>query len=255
MAIPSGLRALLSQMGLVRPGVGQGEGGMQTKASAMKGAKGPTTGEALGEDGLLLTGLGYSGRDKHTDRKNMSERSNLTRFFQEQLREFPGPRTAMVSDEAQLQAAEFADGPAGEAQGEGATEGEVRDAPAEQQEMRAQDRREDARVQGQKEAAETAEARESTETSEAEQQQQQHDEDEEDKPGAGWVAEEMDEEGDERKRALRDPDALGQADRCRGELEDGTRCLRKAADGTPYCAEHAAQWQVPAPVRRGTIDE
>ena len=206
MAIPSGLRALLTQMGLVQAAAGQGEAaGVRTKASAMKGAKGPVTGEALGEDGMLLTGLGYSGHDKHTSRKNLSERSNLTRFFQEQLREFPGPRAAMVSEEALLQAQEGADAPA-EGAGEGADAAEGRESPAEHQEVRTQqDRREDARVQGQKEAAESAEARESSEAADAEQQQQPHDDqDEEEKPGAGWVAEEMEEEDDEKKtRAAR----------------------------------------------------
>jgi hypothetical protein len=33
---------------------------------------------------------------------------------------------------------------------------------------------------------------------------------------------------------------LGEAARCKGALEDGTRCLRKPVAGTSYCREHYA---------------
>lgn len=256
MAIPSGLRALLSQMGLTQivPG-GRPPGAPGTiagKASAMKGEKNPAAGEALGEEGLLLAGLGYAGGDQRTDRKNIAERSNLTRFLQEQLRDAPVPKRAVVSEEALLrEAGDKAPAADGETAAEGGDKREANEARTEQQEVRPQDRRDDARVQGQKEA--TAEAKETSETAEAgeaEHQQQSSDEqDEEDKPGAGWVAEENEEDADEKRRGLRDVDALGQASRCRGTLIDGTRCLRRPEAGTPYCAEHAAQWR-PIPARR-----
>ena len=242
MEIPSGLRALLSQMGLIQQGAGKGPG-TKANASAMKGAPGPATGQTFGEDGLLLTGLGYAGADKHTDRKNVAEKSNLSRFLQEAGREGvarqPG---SAATEEPATNAFEARDG--APAESADAQEGqETREARSEQQEVRQQERRDDARLQGQKEAAEHAEVRESSEADQAEQQQHPgEEEDEEDKPGAGWVAEENEDDREGKKRGLRDADLLGQPTRCRGHLEDGSRCLRKPTEGTPYCPEHAAQW-------------
>lgn len=236
MAI-SGLRALLSQMGILQLQTGQGaEGGKGMKASGMKGQKGAPNSQALGDEGLLLTGLGYAESDVQTNRKNTAERSNLTRFLQKQLRDSPAPRAAVLTEEGVHQRFEEAgpDAPTEAAEGHEANA---------EQELSPQERRDNARVQGQKESAEQAELRESSETAEAEQQQQQRDDsEEEDKPGAGWVAEEQEEEGEQRKRGLRTPDVLADSMRCHGTLEDGTRCLRKARDGTPYCAVHAASW-------------
>ena len=237
MAIPSGLRALLSQMGLTQTGQGPAT---KAKASAMKGEKGPAQGQVLGEEGLLLAGLGYTGKDRRTDRKNVAERSNLTRYLREQLRDAPSLKNANLTAEEAMALQEGAEQAGSEFEASG-QEGEARESHADQ-EVRQQERREEARFQGQKEAAEQADTRETAEASEAEPHHQQEDQDEEDKPGAGWVAEENEEEGDEKKRALRDADLLGQQSRCRGVLEDGTRCLRKPNEGTPYCAEHAAHW-------------
>ncbi len=248
MAIPSGLRALLSQMGLIQHGPGRGPGG-KGKASAMKGAAGPATGQAMGEDGLLLTGLGYAGADKHTDRKNLAEKSNLSRFLQEQGRN-PGAtqKDIRAAEDAWRNGAEAPDGAAAET-GDGAEAQDSQEARSEQQDVRQQqERREDARIQGQKEANEPSEAQETSEASDAEQPRQGDEEDEEDKPGAGWVAEENEDDREGKQRGLRDADLLGEATRCRGHLEDGSRCLRKPTKGTPYCPEHAAQWQPVAPI-------
>ncbi len=245
MQIPSGLRAFLSQMGLMQPGAGQGQGQVaKGKASAMKAAPGPATGRVLGEDGQLLAGLGYAGDDKHTNLKNVAERKNLTRFFQEQLRNLPaGPHGSLLGEEGRARS-EANEGPRpGAEAGEGA---DAREAGTEAQEARPQEaRRDEGRIQGQREATENAERRDTSEAGEPDSPHQHDEQDEEDKPGAGWVAEENEEEGDEKKRALREADVLGPTSRCRGELEDGTRCLRKPTDGTPYCAEHAARWRSP----------
>ncbi|MEO1334343.1 MAG: hypothetical protein AAFV29_01810 [Myxococcota bacterium] len=254
MAIPSGLRTLLSQMGLAQAAAGKAGGKESgTQASAMKGQKGSAEGQLLGEDGLLRAGLGYAGHDKHTARKNVAERTNLTRFLREQMKDGTAPEKGkLASEDAVLLAREAPESPLSDAEVAEARDGaEAHDAPQES-EARTQDRREDGRVQGQKEANEPTEARETSESAEAEQQQSQHeDQDEEDKPGAGWVAEENEEEGEERKRGLRAEDSLGASSRCRGHLDDGSRCLRKPTDGTPYCREHAALWQPSKPSLRG----
>lgn len=59
--------------------------------------------------------------------------------------------------------------------------------------------------------------------------------------GAAWFLEQRELE-DEHKPAggLRQADALDENSRCRGILEDGNRCLRRAQQGTPYCPAHAA---------------
>ena len=221
----------------------------------MKTANGPATGQPLGEDGLLLAGLGYTGQDKHTTRKNVSERTNLSRFLQESFRDAPVLKKGGLAPEHLLLLKDAADGMSPEAleaaiaEAEAELEAEAKQEGQEsgqEQDVRRQDRREDARIQGQKESAEAQEARETSESAEAEQHQERQEErDEEDKPGAGWVAEENEDEADERKRGLRTYDVLDDVTRCRGHLDDGTRCLRKSLEGTPYCREHAAAWQPP----------
>src|SRR5689334_20116985 len=47
---------------------------------------------------------------------------------------------------------------------------------------------------------------------------------------------------------IRDMDVLNERSRCKGQLEGGDRCLRRAVDGTPYCREHALGFQIGSPV-------
>ncbi len=247
MAIPSGLRALLSQMGLFTGGAPKQGAPTAGKASAMKAEQGPARGEAMGPEGLLLAGLGYSSRDRRTDQKNVAERSNLTRFLREQLRDGPALKGSdLAADEGLLK--ELAREESAQARAEGEA-GEARE-PGADRELRAQERREDARLQGQKEASEKAEARETAEPKEAEQQRQQEEQDEDDRPGAGWVMEEAEDEERAARPGLRLDDALGDANRCRAHLDDGQRCLRKPVAGTPYCREHAFSWSTPSDIRR-----
>lgn len=57
----------------------------------------------------------------------------------------------------------------------------------------------------------------------------------------GWKSEHCAlEEEQKQANALRIEDALGEQMRCRGMLEDGTRCIRKPVMGIPYCREHAS---------------
>ena len=82
---------------------------------------------------------------------------------------------------------------------------------------------------------------------------EEEEEDEEDKPGAGWVRHEHEASEDVQKDGLIHPIAIENPSRCRGRLEDGSLCLRKATDGRPYCPEHAAAYLRVAPVPRDPL--
>lgn len=57
----------------------------------------------------------------------------------------------------------------------------------------------------------------------------------------GWKSEHCAlEEEQKHANALRIEDALGEQMRCRGMLDDGSRCIRKPVMGIPYCREHAS---------------
>jgi hypothetical protein len=82
---------------------------------------------------------------------------------------------------------------------------------------------------------------EARDVEEAEPEHRQRDDDDEaEGRGAGWVAEDREEPGVEDQPGLREARALGDDTRCSGRVADGSRCLRKAIEGTPYCREHAA---------------
>lgn len=241
--LPSGLTSLLMKLGLTgkmadgKGLVAKGEKGMEGSAKE-GGAEGPGKGALMGEDGALLSGLGYNTADHRSSAKNISERANLEKFLKEM-----GPETG-AKGELKEPGAEQSKG--AEAKDKAETPGqpkEAKDAPADNNKSEARrETADEARVQGQAEAKEAAEARETRETQEAEsgqQQRQQKDEqDEEDKPGAGWLAEEFEERDEDRKAGLRTPDAMGNPNQCRGTLDDGSRCLRKPVKGMQHCREH-----------------
>lgn len=225
--------------------VGKAEKGLKADGKG-EGPEGAAKGEALTEDGGLLAGLGYNTVDRRTSAKNVAERANLERFLKEMGGEDvkEGPKQAKGEEAAK------------EKRGDAETKAEPREAKeAAQDQPRAEARREgaeDGRVQGQAEAHEAQEAHEAREPQEAEAEHQggrgRDEEDEQDKPGAGWVAEELEDKSDEEKVALRSPDALMDAHRCRGHLEDGGRCLRRVVKGSHYCREHFVPL-VPTPPR------
>lgn len=202
---------------------------------AKGGPEGPGKGEAMGAEGVLLTGLGYNTADHRSSAKNISERANLEKFLKEM-----GPETGAKGEVKEGgPEARAKDKPDAETRG---AKNEARDPGTEP--ARAEARREgadEARVQGQAEVREPTEARETKESQEAEsgqQRQQKDDSDEEDKPGAGWLAEEFEAESVDRKRGLRTPDPMGNPHQCRGVLEDGSRCLRRPVRNMQHCREH-----------------
>lgn len=73
------------------------------------------------------------------------------------------------------------------------------------------------------------------------------DENSEQKPAAGWMREEQEAGEDRHSDALDLSSALANRARCRGQLDDGSLCIRRPSPGLPYCAIHAADWSSAAP--------
>ncbi len=252
MHIPAGLGALLAKLGLQAPGEdGEALGKLLQGDAAGAAAHGLTAkgkegalpkGMELGPDGELLSGLGYNNADKESGAKNANEKTNVERFVQESSVERAEPenpftnlgREGKEKTETKEKLAE---------QTEVAEQREAKDG-----EVRRDEVADEARVLGQHEAAKEERVdKKEVDEAEARDQSQQQDDDEEDKPGAGWVAEELEDE-EHRKRGLYEGDPLGDVHRCRGTLHDGTPCLRKPVKGAPYCREHAAGWRVQPPI-------
>lgn len=250
MQIPSGLGALLAKLGLHLPTEGEQLGGGLVKADAQglaahAGKEGALAkGVEIGPDGELLSGLGFNGADKETPKKNIVEKANVERFLTETKVE----RSEKDNPFSNL----------GESLGrEGA---EVKDKASQQKEVAEQRetinnevRREEVADEARVVAHHEAEVKERAEKADVEElpaREQQRDEDEEDKPGAGWYAEELEEEEAKHKRGLRDADIMGDTHRCHGHVADGARCLRKPVKGTPYCREHAAGWKLVRPIEK-----
>lgn len=229
----AGLRALFGKLGIP---LGKAAGGAEAAKAALqaketKDAKGPQKGRSLA-DGELIAGMGFSPEDKTTAQKNLAEKANIDRFMQDptgaarEAREAPGFRDHAPAGDVRDARAE--DGP------KGASSQELRD------DIRREERGDELRHRAGQEAKDPKE-REPPEKKEAERRRRDHDE-EEGRRGSPFVHEEITpDEDDEHRPALRDEDALGASDRCRGTVADGTRCLRRPVEGTPYCREHSAQ--------------
>lgn len=230
--IPNALAALLGKM-FVGKAVGQMKGEKAGKEAGGQEAPNPKGAPLGDEGGHLLFGVGYGVRDKHTKLKNLAEQENMKSFLDAHQ------DTVERKDEPKL-LSELKD------PGKGETESAERRDPQEMREAKDQDVRRDeardeARIQGQQETKEP-DKKENAEAKEAEHQQQEE-RDEEDKPGGGWVMEEDEAEEQDQKRGLRDAGVLTDQNRCKGTLEDGTRCLRKPVKGLGYCREHTAGWR------------
>lgn len=247
MQVGGGLGALLQMLGLAQKGAEGAEGkpGAEGQAEAKglvaQGKEGLPKGAQLGPDGEVLAGLGYNGADKETGEKNVNEKQNVERFLKDTTverskDENPFSKLGERATEEAAPKEQLAE------QAEAAETKEAADG-----EIRREEANEEARVVGQQ--TEAKEAKEQSEVEDAREQQHQQDDDEEEKPGAGWVAEELEDEEQERRKGLRMDDPLGEVHRCRHTLEDGTGCLRKPVSGTPYCREHAVLI-VPRPIEK-----
>lgn len=241
-SIPKPLAGLLGKLGPRGQGGASGAQGLRGDGAR----EGPAKGAELGPDGELLAGVGYGLKDGKGPR-NISERANMNRFLSEMGKDAgaffeasaEAPAEGPGSERASAEGGELREGPAeardkGEAR-EGAEAREADEAPAAPGERIGE-------AAPEKEAAEAppseGEAHAEDEEGDGGQSGGEDPDDEEERPGAGWLAEEAEEREKRRRFQVDGADPLGATHRCRGHLEDGTRCLRKPLEGTPYCREH-----------------
>jgi hypothetical protein len=189
-------------------------------------------------DERVLAGLGFNAKDNSAEH-NLAEKANIERFLQD-------PKEAKEAIKKDAFEARSSEAKPGE------KTGNKSDVASEPERMETHDTRERAKEETRKEeksadvrafAEETREKREARETPDArdaqDQRRRDRDQDEQEKHGQGWVQPELEREEDARpKRGLREADALGAVHRCKGHLEDGSRCLRKPLEGAQYCREH-----------------
>lgn len=231
--IQVGIQAFLAKIGLGKTSTDTGQ--VDAKALHAKEAKGHEKGQALG-DGALLAGIGFNPEDKQASTKNLAEKANIDRFMQDPGIPHDGKDPASTAR--------------GKKEGEAAgVKGEGREPAAEPREMRdlapelrREEKADEARMQAAQDTREQKEQHEAHEKNEADRQRDEREKDDDQKRGGAWVQEELEREEEEKKRGgLRLDDALGDLSRCRGVLEDGTLCLRRPVQGTPYCREHATR--------------
>ena len=246
-AIPKPLAGLLGRLGAGGPlggdakagdGAPKGDIGMKGEGALGGGSQGEAE---VGPDGQFLLGRGFGEGDRRSNIRNSSEKANVNQFLSELRKaDTPAKKDAPSTETAPASEADIQEGPEAHVDEGGGHEAQLEQAVEEGQERYALDG-----AQAEHEAAMAAEAE--RETSDAEGrgedpdgQQGQHEDsdDEEDRPGAGWLAEEQEEREKRRRFSLEGADLLGSANRCRCMLPDGTRCLRKPLPGTPYCREH-----------------
>lgn len=236
--MPKGLGSLASLLGkLATPGKGEGPTGnaakglKSEKGEKGEGPEGPAKGEALG-DGALIAGLGFSRRDRRTQLKNKVEQEHISQFLKESQKSDETPK-----------APEAKEAPGEAEMAEQEPQSEVKEQhEATEQELRREEAHDEARVQGHA-TEEPQEAKEQIEAQEADAQQHDQQEDDEDKAGGGWVLEEAEEEEKRRGKGLREADVLSDQNRCKGTVDDGSRCLRKPVKGLGYCREHSLGWK------------
>ena len=223
--ISKGLGGLL---GKLAAGETAGEEVSALGKQALKGKKAKTTnGETL-ENDLLLSGLGFSQADKKTNIKNKSEAQNILRFLKDPKGEVKKlkaqknlTKDSSTEKNSQNQADTF-------------TRKEAQEPIKEQ---RSQERAQE----GHQQAIEQIEPKEVKEHAEAHEhalpQPEKRKEQEDSKGGNAWVLDD-DDEGSTEKESGGEAQVFSDVGRCHGHLEDGSRCLRKAKEGSPFCAIH-----------------
>jgi hypothetical protein len=247
--IPKSLAGLIGKMGVRPGGLGDGSGakggpaGLRGEGMAAEGELAP--GAELGPDGVLSAKIGYAGRDRRTQLRNLVEKANVHRFLAE--REGEGPKLPRTLREGAAREGGDARAPREGKEAE-AREARARQGGEQTEAAKKDDGREvllrDPHGEGGIREGETREARAEEERGRGDDDGERRGgsgedgEDEEERPGWGWVAEEAEERERRRKFTLEGADPMGAANRCRGHLDDGSPCLRKPMDGTPFCREH-----------------
>jgi len=204
------------------------EGVSDIGKQGLKGKKNKTVkGETL-ENDLLLSGLGFSQKDKKTNTKNKSEAQNILRFLKDPKADLKTTKPQRMSGH-ETPADKTSQSPS-----DTFTKKEVQESAKEQI---AQERAQD----NQQHAIEQQEPRELKEHAEAHEhvspQQEKRKEQEDSKGGNAWVLDDDDETNSE-KESGSEAQVFSDVERCHGHLEDGSRCLRKAKEGSPFCAIH-----------------
>lgn len=229
--IPSGLQSLLGKLGLnVGQGAEKADGKLAQKGltGQTKEAKGLEKGAVIG-DGKVLAGLGHTPHDKRTGERNLVEQANIDRFLQDpqvpqDTKEQPATQKQADASERNQDAREAREGR------------EVRE------EVRREEKTDDARAQAhgdKKQLEEQKEARENKEHERERERQRDEREKDDEKKRQAYVEEQLEREEETKNgKGLRSDDVMGAHSRCRGHADDGTRCLRKPMQGAPYCREH-----------------
>jgi hypothetical protein len=217
--------------------------GAEVKAD-VKGMKGDKAdpksekGAPLGDPGgHLLHGVGYGTKDARTQLKNKVEEANVNRFLESQQE---GKEPIAKAKTGEPETTEKREGEL-ERKTEAQETREARD-----KDVKREDQKDDARVQGRQDTKEQLEQRDQREAREKERQKERDDrDDEEQKHGGAWAFEEAAaEEEQPAKRGLASTrEVYADNARCKGILDDGTRCLRKPVKGVGYCREHAVNWR------------
>lgn len=189
----------------------------------------------MGQDGVLAKGFGFSGADRRSQLRNLVEQTNIEQFIQSEG-ETPSKDLAQPRAKADPERAKAG------AQDKSSLQ-EAKQEPREAEPLRAQHLDELtelalAELLGHELPEFLKDERPLEKEGEKHQRDRQGEEDEEDRPGAGWTAEELDEREGRRKVRRKGSTGLGEATRCKAFLPDGTRCLMKPEEGTPYCRVH-----------------
>ena len=203
------------------------------KAEPAKNEKGAPVGDPGGH---LLHGVGYATKDARTQLKNKVEEANVSRFLENP--EVKDPAKAKVPETEAT--TEKRDGEVAERKTDAQETREARD-----KDVRREDQKDEARMHARHETKEQQEERDRKEGREKERNQEREEHDEEERPGHGWVMSEAEEEEETPRRpGLRSTDEVyADSSRCKGVLDDGTRCLRKPVKGIGYCREHSVNWR------------
>jgi hypothetical protein len=234
--LAQGLASLLGNLGKLGKAEGkEGQLGVDAKGMTAGHAEGPAKGQEIAE-GKLVAGVGYAVKDNAAD-QNLAEKANISRFLQDPKEAADKKATEAKSDanasgqknpeerttKERLEARDVREQVSKETQKERKTEefrSELREARQVQEQQR---------------------TKESHESDEKHRERDQERDQQREQQGQAWVQDQQVLEDDHPERhGLYDRDAMGEVDRCRGALEDGSRCLRKPIEGSSYCREHLA---------------
>ncbi len=230
--LPSGLAALLHRLGLGSPGEGSDEPD-EVKPAAEAGED---FDDEVSTERKPRTG--FDPKDRHARRRNPVEKKNLHRFLASNQNSPNAPEQSsqqkpLVSESKPPQEPgkhETKTGPAGAA------------AEADDDDPESPRRRlgRDAALDAPKQITdqEGPDYVEIMRRQEPDQEPRLKAEDPEDKPGEAYHYGQIAEDDQADPQASYEPAPLGDIHRCRGTVEDGSRCLRKPREGSSYCPEH-----------------